>query len=59
MSTQPSVAQASAWPLIATIEAAGVWSLRSGIFPENTASLALHQRPGFRRQSWMPAWAAR
>jgi L-amino acid N-acyltransferase YncA len=34
--------------LIATTEAAGIWSLRSGIFPENTASLALHQRAGFR-----------
>jgi L-amino acid N-acyltransferase YncA len=34
--------------LIASTEAAGIWSLRSGIFPENTASLALHQRAGFR-----------
>jgi L-amino acid N-acyltransferase YncA len=34
--------------LIAATEAAGIWSLRSGIFPENTASLALHQRAGFR-----------
>jgi L-amino acid N-acyltransferase YncA len=29
-------------------EAAGVWTLQSGIFPENTASLTLHQRAGFR-----------
>jgi L-amino acid N-acyltransferase YncA len=34
--------------LIATTEAAGIWSLRSGIFPANTASLALHERAGFR-----------
>jgi phosphinothricin acetyltransferase len=25
-----------------------VWTLQSGIFPENAASLALHQRVGFR-----------
>ncbi|WP_262700501.1 MULTISPECIES: GNAT family N-acetyltransferase [Streptomyces] len=34
--------------LIATTEAAGIWTIQSGIFPENTASLALHQRAGFR-----------
>jgi phosphinothricin acetyltransferase len=34
--------------LIAATEAAGIWTLRSGIFPENTASLALHKRAGFR-----------
>ena len=34
--------------LIASTEAAGIWTLRSGIFPENAASLALHQRAGFR-----------
>ena len=34
--------------LIASTEAAGIWTLRSGIFPENVASLALHQRAGFR-----------
>ena len=34
--------------LIASTEAAGIWTIRSGIFPENTASLALHQRAGFR-----------
>jgi L-amino acid N-acyltransferase YncA len=33
---------------IAATEAAGIWTLQSGIFPENTASLALHQRAGFR-----------
>jgi len=32
--------------LIASTEAASIWTIRSGIFPENTASLALHQPPG-------------
>ncbi|MEO3876521.1 N-acetyltransferase family protein [Nonomuraea sp. B12E4] len=34
--------------LIASTEAAGIWTIQSGIFPENTASLALHARTGFR-----------
>ena len=34
--------------LIASTEAAGIWTIQSGVFPENTASLALHQRAGFR-----------
>ncbi len=34
--------------LIASTEAAGIWTIQSGIFPENAASLALHQRCGFR-----------
>ncbi|MEU2987778.1 N-acetyltransferase family protein [Micromonospora aurantiaca] len=34
--------------LIASTEAAGIWTIQSGIFPENTASLTLHQRAGFR-----------
>ncbi|MFE6905565.1 GNAT family N-acetyltransferase [Streptomyces erythrochromogenes] len=34
--------------LIASTEAAGIWTIQSGIFPENTASLAVHQRAGFR-----------
>jgi len=34
--------------LIASTEAAGIWTIQSGIFPDNTASLALHQRCGFR-----------
>jgi phosphinothricin acetyltransferase len=29
-------------------EAAGIWTVRAGIFPENEASLALHRRCGFR-----------
>jgi L-amino acid N-acyltransferase YncA len=34
--------------LIGRSEAAGVWTLQAGIFPENTASIALHERCGFR-----------
>jgi L-amino acid N-acyltransferase YncA len=35
--------------LIASTEAAGIWTIQSGVFPENSASLALHDRHGFRR----------
>jgi phosphinothricin acetyltransferase len=34
--------------LVAATEQAGIWTLHSGIFPENTASRALHRRAGFR-----------
>jgi L-amino acid N-acyltransferase YncA len=34
--------------LIASTEAAGIWTIQSGIFPENTASLSLHEAAGFR-----------
>ncbi len=34
--------------LVRASEAAGVWTLQAGIFPENAASLALHRRCGFR-----------
>ncbi|MFH7594794.1 N-acetyltransferase family protein [Streptomyces racemochromogenes] len=34
--------------LLASTDAAGIWTVQSGIFPENTASLALHRRAGFR-----------
>jgi L-amino acid N-acyltransferase YncA len=34
--------------LIADSEAAGIWTLQAGIFPENVGSIALHQRSGFR-----------
>jgi L-amino acid N-acyltransferase YncA len=33
--------------LIASTEAAGIWTIESRIFPENAASLALHQAAGF------------
>ena len=32
-----------------TADNAGVWTVQSSIFPENPASLALHDRAGFRR----------
>jgi phosphinothricin acetyltransferase len=34
--------------LLASTDTAGIWTVQSGIFPENTASLALHARAGFR-----------
>jgi phosphinothricin acetyltransferase len=34
--------------LVADSEAAGIWTLQAGIFPENTASVTLHQYCGFR-----------
>src|SRR6185437_3866660 len=34
--------------LIDSTEAAGIWTIQSGIFPENTASLRMHERTDFR-----------
>jgi len=34
--------------LIRSAEQNGIWTLQAGIFPENTASIALHERHGFR-----------
>jgi L-amino acid N-acyltransferase YncA len=34
--------------LVASTDAAGIWTIETGIFPENEASLALHERVGFR-----------
>ena len=34
--------------LIAESERHGIWTLQAGIFPENTASIALHRACGFR-----------
>jgi phosphinothricin acetyltransferase len=33
--------------LIASTEAAGIWTIQTGIFPENEASVRLHERVGF------------
>jgi len=33
--------------LIESTEAAGIWTIQSGIFPENVASLRLHESAGF------------
>jgi len=35
--------------LIQESEAKGVWTLQAGIFPENSASIALHKSCGFRK----------
>ncbi|HEX9994958.1 MAG TPA: GNAT family N-acetyltransferase [Acidimicrobiales bacterium] len=35
--------------LVASTEAAGVWTIQTGIFPENEASIRLHEACGFRR----------
>ncbi|MFE2323394.1 GNAT family N-acetyltransferase [Streptomyces sp. NPDC059385] len=42
------IARALLDALISSTEAAGIWTIQSGIFPENTASLAVHARAGFR-----------
>jgi phosphinothricin acetyltransferase len=42
------IGQALLDAVIRSTEAAGIWTIQSGIFPENTASLSLHQRAGFR-----------
>jgi L-amino acid N-acyltransferase YncA len=34
--------------LIESTEAAGIWTLQAGVFPENIASIVLHERAGFR-----------
>jgi phosphinothricin acetyltransferase len=35
--------------LVAESEAKGIWTLQAAIFPENVASIALHERLGFRQ----------
>ena len=35
--------------LVEGAERTGIWTVEAGIFPENAASLALHERCGFRR----------
>jgi L-amino acid N-acyltransferase YncA len=34
--------------LVAAAAEAGIWTIQTSVFPENTASLALHERAGFR-----------
>jgi L-amino acid N-acyltransferase YncA len=34
--------------LVASAEAAGIWTIQTGIFPENAASVRLHEQAGFR-----------
>jgi L-amino acid N-acyltransferase YncA len=33
--------------LLASTEQAGIWTIQTGIFPENEVSLRLHERVGF------------
>ncbi|MCJ1712541.1 N-acetyltransferase family protein [Clavibacter michiganensis subsp. phaseoli] len=35
--------------LTAATDAAGIWTIQASLFPENTASLALHETVGFRQ----------
>ncbi|KQX30830.1 phosphinothricin acetyltransferase [Streptomyces sp. Root63] len=42
------VASALLKALVDSTERAGIWTIQAGIFPENTASLAVHERAGFR-----------
>ncbi|MFE0647246.1 GNAT family N-acetyltransferase [Streptomyces sp. NPDC059534] len=42
------VAAALLRALLESTDAAGIWTVQSGIFPENTVSLAVHARAGFR-----------
>jgi len=34
--------------LIGSTEAAGIWTIQSSLFPENTVSVRLHEQAGFR-----------
>jgi phosphinothricin acetyltransferase len=34
--------------LISSTEEAGIWTIQTGVFPENEASVRLHQRAGFK-----------
>jgi L-amino acid N-acyltransferase YncA len=38
--------------VIADAEAAGIWTIQTGVFPENVASLNLPQNVGFRQVGW-------
>ncbi|MFE5514157.1 GNAT family N-acetyltransferase [Streptomyces sp. NPDC056529] len=42
------VASALLKALVDSTEAAGIWTIQAGIFPENAASLVVHERAGFR-----------
>jgi L-amino acid N-acyltransferase YncA len=33
--------------LVASTESEGIWTMQAGVFPENVASLTLHERSGF------------
>jgi phosphinothricin acetyltransferase len=48
----PTAGQGVGTALLAALarstESAGIWTIQSGVFPENAASVALHLRSGFR-----------
>jgi L-amino acid N-acyltransferase YncA len=46
--TRRGVGRALLLALVEGSERAGLWTLRAGIFPENEASIALHENCGFR-----------
>jgi L-amino acid N-acyltransferase YncA len=35
--------------LVTVTDAAGIWTIQASLFPENTASIVLHERQGFRQ----------
>ena len=35
--------------LLASADAGGIWTIQTNVFPENAATVALHERVGFRR----------
>jgi L-amino acid N-acyltransferase YncA len=43
-----SIGQALLKAMVEASEKAGIWTLQSGIFPENVASMTIHQQCGFR-----------
>jgi phosphinothricin acetyltransferase len=45
---QQGVGLALLQTLISASERAGIWTLQAGIFPENVASVRLHEKAGFR-----------
>jgi L-amino acid N-acyltransferase YncA len=45
---QQGIGRALLDALVTSTEAAGIWTIQAGIFPENIASIALHRSVGFR-----------
>ena len=46
--TRRGIGRALMTAFLASTDAAGIWTVQTGIFPENVPSLALHQSTGFR-----------
>jgi len=47
-SRRAGIGRALVEALIARADAAGLWTIQTSVFPENAASVALHERLGFR-----------